>query len=161
LAVSYAENSLSDGPLFLHERDSSPNSIDSYSIPDHDSDPLDPPSVDETETTIPPQFSYLPSHPTPYLQVSISGIPPVTDILSFAFLKPFGAVLEGRIVAPVLGSNQQTPAPGVVMFKILTHSTQCAKNLLALHEATGNSPTYSISVSLLFPLHPTLPHSCR
>jgi hypothetical protein len=158
LTVSYAETSLNDEPLFLQESNGTPNSIDSCSVTEPDEDPRD---ADETMTMAALESSFFPmAHTNPFLQVSMSGIPPATDILSFAFLRPFGAVLEGRIIPEQLsaderdGSNVNT-APrftSVVVFKILSHSRQCAENLLSLNEATGNCSTYSITVSSSLPL---------
>jgi hypothetical protein len=89
-------------------------------------------------------------------------------LLSFSFLKPFGAVIEGRMISDMMnlyspdGSSRMTPVfTGVVVFVLAAHSIHCAENLLSLSGATVNSSTFLFSVSLPFTIFALPPHNHR
>jgi hypothetical protein len=122
--------------------------------------PLAPPTVAaySNSSTLSPRPNQ------PIIQVTIRGMPSNSDLLSFSFLKPFGAVIEGRMISDMLnlyspdGSSRMTPVfTGVVVFVIAAHSINCADNLLALSGTVVNCPTFLFSVSPSSPPPPPPP----
>jgi hypothetical protein len=166
MTVLSAERSLSEELLFLPALSPSPDDP-SNEISDHwytmtqgAATPLATPAVAATPGDPPTVAAFsnsstlAPRPNQPIIQVTIRGMPSNSDLLSFSFLKPFGAVIEGRMISDMLnlyspdGSSRMTPVfTGVVVFVIAAHSINCADNLLALSGAVVNCPTFLFSVS--------------
>jgi hypothetical protein len=187
MTVVYAERSLSQEYLFLPETTTTfpisknPNPLETE-VPCtlSDTSPRDDESIDHScpvalgnVSALPPPAppaasSRLSSTNQPILQVTIRGIPSNSDLLSFSFLKPFGAVIEGRMISDMMnlyspdGSSRMSPVfTGVVVFVLAAHSIHCAENLLSLSGATVNSSTFLFSVSLPSTIFALPPHNHR
>ena len=137
-------------------------SVESDAKPFSDSGPNDEPYVGEIPTNaVPPQMhqhhQYLqpsPQHPAPEIfpapqfplpsyhqklvQVTVNGVPPSFDLMTFHFLSSYGRVVEGKLYhqSTAYGSSSlQQPIPsgqGMIQFLVLTENTQQLANMLIL-----------------------------
>jgi RNA recognition motif-containing protein len=93
-----------------------------------------------------PQFPFSPYHPPAVdklVYVTINGIPPSFDLMTFNFLSNYGRVVEGKLfyqpsayVSPTMAPLSQQPSPqlrhGTIQFILLTEDTHQLANLLTL-----------------------------
>jgi RNA recognition motif-containing protein len=93
-----------------------------------------------------PQFPLSPYHPPvvdKLVYVTINGIPPSFDLMTFNFLSNYGRVVEGKLfyqpsayVSPTMAPLSQQPSPqlrhGTIQFILLTEDTHQLANLLTL-----------------------------
>jgi hypothetical protein len=112
------------------------------------------PSPQLESELIPPMLTIPMRNPNPIVTVTISGVPPSLDLMTFNFLSNYGRVIEGKVFQDPHAMFQNASQPnstqsyhGVIRFSILADNTQSIANLLALEGSVAVVSGYPVVVS--------------